>query len=326
MESTMGRLRSAITIPGWILLAWTVLGEIHVATFTVELFHKVNDFIQGHILVGLVVGFVWLFLATKFPAWKQRLPAWAILPETLHERVHRLDAECARDRNSHGELHAGFENRIKTAEQNDKIFGEWIQAAQIRNGGYDDRLSTLEERVKAIPVLFSDLTELKKATGDAIQPLRASATISDSTIELLPAYFKYQGSIGGLKTRIELAIDDFLALQNTYPASQPATQPFSDWRPEPGATPSDPAIQTAERLAQSLEVYVGVAQSFALRSGRDVFSGALFALVSSWRQPPTTKVSGDDFLALLRKHYTNLEEMELEYAVLWSKKVRGVGS
>ena len=246
-------------------------------------------------------------------------------------------------------VHNGFETRIKTTEEqaartaSEQISG--FQGLWKRSDAIDEKISALEkwtatglapldmvqqltqrvdgaiswqERMK-LPERFNDIdVSLSKNRVE----LSAVRNISGRAIEMLPSYFKHQECIGVLKIRLESAIDEFLSLCNMYGSSQPATAPFSNWRPTSGAVPNDPAIQMAERLAQSLEVYVQQAQSYAIRWKGDPFSGVLFVLIAQWRQPPTNDVSADRLLMLLREQYTNLQKIESSYAALWIKEVK----
>jgi hypothetical protein len=326
----MDRLRSlfghAASIP-WLLFLWSAAEILERVEFISNKMHDAREFIMtpNGAVVLLIISVAWLTMIPAWPTIRARFPTLRF--QTIHERVHAMESVV----NTHTEVHNGFQQRIKRCEDRHNKFGEWVQRLDILEQAaatketvqqlaqrIDGAISWLE-RVRVIERL--DTIEGRLSATETGR--NASVAVSDRTIEMLPAYFKHQDCIGSLKARIERAIDDFLALQETYGSSAPATLPFSDWRPKPGIMSSDPAIQTGERFAQSLEVYTQQAQSYAIRWGRDVFSGVLFVLVSSWKHPPTNDVSGDQLLAFLREHYTSLEKIQTDYAVLWSKEVKG---
>lgn len=72
----------------------------------------------------------------------------------------------------------------------------------------------------------------------------------------------------------------------------------------------------AERLAIGLEVYIQLAQVFAVRWKREFFTGDLFSCISSWRERPSD-INGDQLVTMLRGHYSELEKIEKDYAARW---------
>lgn len=97
-------LWSAFSVPGWIILGWVVLGEVHVAKFGVEVLRSIGEYFQEHVFIGLLVGFGFLFLAVLWPGIKDKLPPWFKLPETMHDRVHRINKELPELATGHGGL------------------------------------------------------------------------------------------------------------------------------------------------------------------------------------------------------------------------------
>ena len=214
MISRFRGLLSRFSLPGWVLLAWIVLGEVHVGTFAVELIRNVTEYLQHHLAVGLVVGFGWLMLAMLWPEWKSRLPPWVKLPMTLHEKVHALETNFKEALS----LQGTFNDGLRTVHDN-----------------FSERIKTLErDRTGAI----GERSGLKLRTS----------TLERILLEL-PTYLRFEMAVGDLKARVGQAIEDFLGVQSMYGQSQPVLQPFSAWRPVPGEVPADPAIQMAERLA-----------------------------------------------------------------------------
>src|SRR5215472_12692649 len=84
------RLFSKFSVPGWFLLLWAVLAELHEANFALELWHKLSRSIEGHLFWAVGLGFVWLTLVVLWPSIKEHFPA-SLIPKTQHERLHNLE-------------------------------------------------------------------------------------------------------------------------------------------------------------------------------------------------------------------------------------------
>jgi hypothetical protein len=85
-------LLSGRSVPGWLVLWWVVLGEIHEGKFALEVFSGITDFFQHHIFIGLFIGFGLLFFASAWSDLKKRLPSWLSF-STIHERVHAIESQ-----------------------------------------------------------------------------------------------------------------------------------------------------------------------------------------------------------------------------------------
>lgn len=325
MDTWLLRLRSLVSfwaLPGAGFLLWAceILGYIHLVSFAIELGCRVNDWAHLHPLLVMVLGFAWLGVLIFWPSIKPHLPE---LGKTVHERVH--------------EIHAHILPRIEQACAETDARLKVVEAAERKHEAYhvgiEEKVTALEKMKEALDALethlemstrnFSeDLRDLKTSAGLAVDGLRKRAARADKAIELIPSYFWRQDDTTELKSLLGGITLDFQFIREVYPSSAPARLPFSNWRTTIASdATSNPGLLFAENAAQRLERYVEIAQAAALRWGRDVFSGDLFTLVPRWKYASVTEVSGEGFMAILQKHFSELRKIESDYATLWRKTV-----
>lgn len=301
------------------MLGWVVLGEIHVGTFAVEILRNVTEYFQGHIFIGLSIGFAFLFAAMVWPDLKKSLPVWVQLPKTLHERVHAIDKDVLPHLSSNSKaLCERMGNVERTLTDHGSLLTGLTDGLNRTATAAQESIHTHDEQIKELQTHRAEVIYKIPALD---RKLNLTESILSRVLDQLPGYFRHQQVTSDLKTRVGEAIENFLALRSMYGDSQPAVRPFSAWRPRSGEVSPDAAVRMAERSAQALETYTQIAQVFAIRWGRGPFTGDLFRLVSSWREGPSD-LHGDQFLALLRTHYSELEDIERDYATRWTSTAK----
>ena len=218
---------------------------------------------------------------------------------------------------------SGFEGLWKRCEVIDEKISsleKWTATEVATNSTVNELAQKLagsiswQERMR-IPERFSE-------SHDAVDGLRKKAAKADKAIELIPSYFQRQDELSDLKNLLGGIILDFQFIREVYPSIAAARLPFSDWRKSVASDAiSNPGLLLAESAAKRLERYVEIAQERAVRWGRDVFNGDLFTLVPRWKYVSVTDVSGEGFMTILQKHFSELRKVESDYAVLWCKTV-----
>jgi hypothetical protein len=313
--SRLFRVLTKLSLPGWLLLGWAVLAEIHELNFVIDLWDKFARAVEAHFVWDLIAGFAWLTLVIWWPDIKRRLPPGIALPKTLHEKVHRLNewSDSAEQRlvqldGYAGELKAaqrslteGFQESLRLQnESNDghakirQVFTESIHTLQ------DDRTTAIQERGK-LDVRIEELTRRVRFIENA---LKSSFTFCDYFFEI---------------TRLIWAVEEIMAtfsriIEMYGDLSPVVTKPFSAWRLPVRSLdpPSDDSIRDGERWARSLEEYLERAQMFRQTRYGDYFHGDLVQFVATWRSYQHD-ASSNELLRLLMDHRKALLRMRGEY-------------
>jgi len=123
----IGRLLTGRSVPGWLLLGWTVLEQLHTAGYLTELTHRAVMYLGNHPGICIFIGFAWLGLVVTWPDLRKRIPPWAI-PRTTYERIEAVE-------NSLRELSEGLkvlEASVAQAEQGIAQLGTVHEAERVR--------------------------------------------------------------------------------------------------------------------------------------------------------------------------------------------------
>lgn len=176
----LARLRSLLRIrslPGWaaVALAWDVLGQLHLATFAIELLEHMNTWVHAHPSILLLAGFCWLGALVLWPSIKSRLPKF---PRTLHERVEHLETHRIPALVTVLEQYTEGQDRLHTAtgSLNDTKFG-----------AVTDRLKRLEdlELVYKMPAFMRCFRAIETAVGKMPSAIAFSIHVSHLADEVL---------------------------------------------------------------------------------------------------------------------------------------------
>jgi hypothetical protein len=312
--SRLFRVLSKFSLPGWLLLGWAVLAEIHEANFVIDLWDKFSRAVEAHFFWDLGAGFAWLTLVIWWPDIKRRLAPSIAIPKTLHEKVHRLD-EWSADAEQRLTQLDGYAAELKAAQSG---FTEgFLESLRLQTGFNDGHAKMSQIFTESIHTLEQARTSAILERGEInvrIGELTRRVRFMDGVLQSSSTFCQYLFEINHLIWAVEESITTFRRIIEMYGDLSPVvTRPFSAWRlPAPSLDPPlDESIRDGERWARSLEEYLERAQGFRHSRYGDFFNGD-FVHIATWRSNQND-TSADELMKLLIDHRKALLKMRQEY-------------
>ena len=313
--SRLFRVLSKFSLPGWLLLGWAVLAEIHEANFVIDLWDKFARAVEAHVIWDLVAGLAWLALLITWPDIKRRLPPSIAIPKTLHEKVRAVEEWSAEAKQRLTQLD-GYAAELKAAQSG---FNEgFLENLRLQNEANDGHAKIRQIFSESMHTLEQDRTTAISERGEInvrIAELTRRVRFMEGVLQSSSTFCRYLFEITHLIWAVEESITTFRRIIEMYGDLSPVvTKPFSAWRLPARSLdpPLDDSIRDGERWARSLEEYIERAQGFRHGWYGDFFNGDLVHYIALWRSKQRD-TSADEFIKLLIDHREALLKMRQEY-------------